>query len=103
MSVLCFIVFIVLACCKVGFGGLLAWLFPTITLAASVALVCHGLSNIYLSMIYREVQNRPKYIVAEKSIFNIHRRCAVRKRSFAFGALKNRFSKRKQYTSYAEY
>ncbi|MFQ7077600.1 MAG: glycosyltransferase [Christensenellaceae bacterium] len=66
LSVLCFIVFIVLACCKVGFGGLLAWLFPTITLAASVALVCHGLSNIYLSMIYREVQNRPKYIVAEK-------------------------------------
>ncbi len=66
LSVLCFIVFIVLACCKVGFGGLVAWLFPTITLAASVALVCHGLSNIYLSMIYREVQNRPKYIVAEK-------------------------------------
>ncbi|MFQ9423554.1 MAG: glycosyltransferase family 2 protein [Christensenellaceae bacterium] len=66
LSVLCFIVFIVLACCKVGFGGLVAWLFPTITLAASVALACHGLSNIYLSMIYREVQNRPKYIVAEK-------------------------------------
>jgi len=66
LSVACFIVFIVLACCKIYFGGLVAWLFPFVALSGSIALVCHGLSNIYISMVYREVQSRPKYIVAEK-------------------------------------
>lgn len=66
LSVACFIVFIVLACCKIYFGGLVAWLFPFVALTGSIALVCHGLSNIYISMVYREVQSRPKYIVAEK-------------------------------------
>lgn len=66
LSLACFVVFIVLACCKVYFGGLVAWLFPFVALAASVVLVCHGLSNIYLSMVYGEVQNRPKYIVSDK-------------------------------------
>ncbi|MBS5021660.1 MAG: glycosyltransferase family 2 protein, partial [Firmicutes bacterium] len=65
LSVACFIVFIVLACCKIYFGGLVAWLFPFVALSGSIALVCHGLSNIYISMVYREVQSRPKYIVAE--------------------------------------
>ena len=66
LSVACFIVFIVLACCKIYFGGLVAWLFPFVALSGSIALVCHGLSNIYISMVYRELQSRPKYIVAEK-------------------------------------
>ncbi len=70
LSLLCFVVFIVLACCKVWFGGLAAWLFPTIVLLASILLVCHGFSNLYLSMVYKETQNRPHYIVAEKINFD---------------------------------
>ena len=66
LSLACFAVFIVLACCKIYFGGLVAWLFPTFALGVSVVLVCLGLSNLYLSMIYSEVQNRPKYIVSDK-------------------------------------
>ena len=69
LSLVCFVVFIVLACSGVAFGGLTAWLFPALGLATGIVLTCHGLSNIYLSMIYSEVQNRPKYIVADK--FNL--------------------------------
>ncbi len=69
LSVACFITFIVLACCRVAFGGLTAWLFPTVGLAASIILLCQGVANIHTAMIYREVQNRPKYIVAEKLNF----------------------------------
>lgn len=68
-SVACFITFIVLTCCNVFFGGLTAWLFPTVGLSLGVVLLCMGMSNIHTSMIYKEVQNRPKFIVAEK--FNI--------------------------------
>ena len=69
LSLACFVVFIVLACCGVYFGGLTAWLFPALGTAAGLLLFCRGLSNIYLSMIYSEVQNRPKYIVEDK--FNL--------------------------------
>ena len=65
-SVACFITFIVLACLGIEFGGLTAWLFPTIGLVGSLTLVCQGRANLHTAMIYREVQNRPKYIVAEK-------------------------------------
>lgn len=68
-SAACFIAFIVLACCKVWFGGLTAWLFPTVGALAAIILVCQGVANIHTSMIYREVQNRPKYIVADKYNF----------------------------------
>lgn len=68
-SVACFITFIVLACCNVWFGGLTAWLFPTAGALTAVILVCQGLANIHTSMIYKEVQNRPKYIVSEKYNF----------------------------------
>ncbi len=68
-SVLCFAVFIVLACLKVAFGGLTAWLFPSIGLAVAVVLTCQGLANMHVAMIYKEVQNRPKYIVSEKINF----------------------------------
>ncbi len=69
LSVACFITFIVLSCCDVAFGGLTAWLFPSVGLAAALVLVCQGVANIHTAMIYREVQNRPKYIVAEKLNF----------------------------------
>lgn len=70
VSLLCFVTFIVLTCCKVFFGGLLAWLFPTVGALTAIVLVCQGVANIHTSMIYREVQNRPKYIVAEKLNFD---------------------------------
>lgn len=66
LSVLCFITFIVLSCLKVYFGGLVAWLFPTIGLGVGVILACQGLANLHTAMIYKEVQNRPRYIIAEK-------------------------------------
>lgn len=69
-SVACLITFIVLACCGVWFGGLTAWLFPAIGCATALVLLSQGLSNLHTSMIYREVQNRPKYIVAEQKNFD---------------------------------
>ncbi len=66
MSVACFITFVILACCGVAFGGLTAWLFPTLGLCLGILLICQGLANMYVAMIYKEVQNRPKYIVAER-------------------------------------
>ena len=65
LSVICFITFIVLACCKIVLP-LTAWLFPTITLLFSLTFVFNGLSNVYLKKTYHEVQDRPRYIVAEK-------------------------------------
>ena len=69
LSVCCFITFIVLSCLDIFFGGLIAWLFPSIVAMGSIILVCQGIANIHTSMIYHEVQNRPKYIVAEKLNF----------------------------------
>lgn len=66
LSLACFITFIVLSCLDVPFGGLTAWLFPTIACIGAISLFCQGLSNIHTNMIYTEVQNRPKYVVAEK-------------------------------------
>lgn len=70
LSVACLITFIVLSCCGVYFGGLTAWLFPTVGVIAAITWVCQGLSNIHTGMIYHEVQNRPKYIVEEKINFD---------------------------------
>ena len=69
-SAACLITFIVLACCGVWFGGLTAWLFPTIGCATALVLLSQGLSNLHTSMIYKEVQNRPKYIIAEQKNFD---------------------------------
>ncbi len=66
LSVACFITFAVLSCCGVYFGGLIAWIFPSIALALGVILFFQGLSNMHVAMIYKEVQNRPKYIVSQK-------------------------------------
>ncbi len=70
LSGVCFIVFLVLACTGVQFGGLVAWLFPTVTAACAILLVCQGLANMHTAMIYKEVQNRPKYILSEKINFD---------------------------------
>ena len=70
LSVACIITFIVLACLDIFFGGLTAWLFPAMGLTLAIILVCQGVSNIHVAMIYKEVQNRPKYIVAEKFNFD---------------------------------
>lgn len=69
LSLACFATFIVLACCNVFFGGLVAWLFPTISSIGAIILVCQGVANIHTSMIYKEVQNRPNYIVSERFNF----------------------------------
>ena len=69
-SLACLMAFISLSCCGVYFGGLTAWLFPVIGLATGGILICQGLSNMHLYMIYKEVQNRPKYIVSEKYNFD---------------------------------
>ena len=68
-SVACFATFIVLLGLGIEFGGLTAWLFPTIGAIGGVILVCQGLANVHTHMIYKEVQNRPKYIVSEKYNF----------------------------------
>ena len=69
LSAVCFAVFIVLTCLGFTFGGLTAWLFPTVGALGAVLLVCQGLANIHTHMIYKEVQNRPKYIISEKYNF----------------------------------
>ncbi len=69
LSLACVIVFIVLACLGIAFGGLVAWLFPTLGLLTALILICQGLANIHTAMIYKEVQNRPKYILSEELNF----------------------------------
>lgn len=68
LSVICFLLFIVLACCKITLP-LTAWLFPTITLSFSLLFIFNGFSNIYIKKAYEESQDRPRYIVAEKLNF----------------------------------
>ena len=70
LSVACFVTFIVLACQGIDFGGLTAWLFPAIGLTLGIILVCQGVANMHIAMIYKEVQNRPKYIVSERINFD---------------------------------
>lgn len=65
LSLLTFAAFIVLACVKKCLP-LAAWLFPTIVLLFGINFILRGLSNIYVDRIYKEVQNRPKYIVRNK-------------------------------------
>lgn len=63
-SIAAFITFAVLA----ALGNplpLTAWLFPSIGLAFSLSCVFLGFTNAYVARIYREVQNRPEYIIAK--------------------------------------
>lgn len=70
LSMACIVTFIILACQNIFFGGLVAWLFPAMGLTLAIILVCQGVANIHVAMIYKEVQNRPKYIVAERINFD---------------------------------
>lgn len=70
LSMACIVTFIVLACQNIFYGGLVAWLFPAIGLTLAIILVCQGVANIHVAMIYKEVQNRPKYIVSERFNFD---------------------------------
>ena len=69
LSVLAFVTFAVLAICKINLP-LVAWLFPAVTLLASIGFVFNGLTNVYVARIYSEVQDRPKYIVRDKINFD---------------------------------
>lgn len=64
LSLLTFLVFIILAICKV-FLPLTAWLFPSVGLAFSLAYLFNGLTNVYLARVYEEVKKRPDYIVSD--------------------------------------
>ncbi|MBO5363346.1 MAG: hypothetical protein J6A46_03360, partial [Clostridia bacterium] len=66
LSGACLLTFIVLACCGINFGGLTAWLFPTMGAFSAIILFCQGIANIHVGMIYKEVQNRPQYIVTDR-------------------------------------
>lgn len=68
-SVAAYAVFAVLSILKVPFGGLIAWLFPTVTLCTGILLLNSGLQNTYLAQIYREEKSRPQYVV--KRTFNL--------------------------------
>lgn len=68
LSFATFVTFIVLACCKITLP-VSAWLFPTIGAFFAISLCNNGFTNIYLKKVYEEVQNRPRYIVAEKINF----------------------------------
>ena len=65
-SLIVLITFIALTFSNVYFGGLTAWLFPAIGLCTGCILLGQGFANLRLQMIYKEVQNRPKYIVEEQ-------------------------------------
>lgn len=68
LSCATFITFIILEILKIHLP-LISWLFPTIVLCFSLSWVFDGLSNIYTGRIYKEVQDRPKYIIREKINF----------------------------------
>ncbi len=65
LSVLCFILFPLLLIWNINVG-LTAYLFPAMGLFSAVLLVSHGLTNLYLSRVYEEVKNRPRYIVGKR-------------------------------------
>ena len=62
LSVVCFIVFIILAICGITFSPVV-WLFPTIVLLFSGSYLFNAITNLYLSKVYEEVKKRPDYIV----------------------------------------
>lgn len=69
LSIIAFLTFIVLACCKI-FLPLTAWLFPTITLLFSISFVLNGFQNIYLRRTYDETRNRPRYTISQRINFD---------------------------------
>lgn len=70
LSLVCIITFIILSAAGVNYGGLVAWIFPALGICLSVYLLTSGLTNVYLASIFKEVQNRPHYIVRDKINLN---------------------------------
>lgn len=63
-SLATYLTFAVLSFFGVGFGGLTAWIFPTVTLCTGILLLNSGIQNAYLMRIYAEEKSRPPYIVS---------------------------------------
>lgn len=66
---ICMTVFTILAAIQINIP-LVAWLFPFVGIITSIILMSHGITNIYLRKTYEEVQNRPRYIVADQINFD---------------------------------
>ena len=60
-----FIALGVLTALGIGYGGLTAWLFPALALAATILSLNTGLQNLYIAEIYEEVKERPHFVVQE--------------------------------------
>ena len=68
LSALTYVALIVLTCVKV-YVPLLAWLFPTVAILLGLGWIFSGIQNTYIDRIYREVQDRPKFIIRETKNF----------------------------------
>lgn len=64
LSFAAFVTFIVLIFFNITLP-LTAWLFPTVTMVASILCVLQGCQNIYLTQVYKEVKARPVYLIRE--------------------------------------
>lgn len=69
LSMLTFVALIVLVCVKVSVP-LVSWLFPAVALLFGINWILSGINNVYLDRIYREVQDRPKYIIRDTKNFD---------------------------------
>ena len=64
LSLAAFITLAVLAACGI-LRSLTAWVFPSLALCLGLLSLQTGVQNIYVAEIFREVQRRPCYLVAE--------------------------------------
>jgi dolichol-phosphate mannosyltransferase len=69
VSMIALLTFLILSIAKVEFGGLVAWIFPALGLCTGLLFMGQAVQNLKLQMIYKEVQNRPKYVVDEEENF----------------------------------
>lgn len=67
-----YIALIILTALGVDYGGLTAWLFPSLALAVGLLSINTGLQNLYLSEIYKEERKRPHFIVRE--LYNLDKK-----------------------------
>ncbi len=68
LSALGAIALVILLCLSIPFSSLL-YIVLLMVFLTSIILICMGLTNLYISNIYKEVQQRPVYIVEEKINF----------------------------------
>ena len=71
ISVLTFLSFIILECFKIHIP-LVGWIFPALVLLFGINWMLSGINNIFTDRIYREVQDRPKFIIS--STINIDKK-----------------------------